>query len=201
MIKLFIADDQKMLNSALVAILDIEDDLEVLGSALDGQEAVDKIRQLKPDVAILDIEMPKLSGLEVSERLRQDIPDIKIIIVTTFANEHYFRQAIRYNVDGYLLKDNSSQSLVDNIKAIYGGQRIYDSELVRSVVDSVQNPLSDRENEILTLISKGRSTKDISRDLYLTEGTVRNYISSILSKSGTSSRIEAVNLAKKNKWI
>lgn len=154
-----------------------------------------------PDVAILDMEMPKLTGLEVASTLQEENSSTQVIILTTFAQQHYFQQAVAYDVAGYLLKDNTSQSLIANIHSIVAGNRVFDPELVQSVLTADINLLTDRELEILQLIKSGTSTKNIAEQVYLTEGTVRNYVSSILSKTGTHSRIEAVNVAEANKWL
>ncbi len=201
MINVYLADDQQMLNSALVALLELESDITVVGSALDGNQALADIKRLNPDVAILDIEMPKLTGLEVASTLQEENSSTQVIILTTFAQQHYFQQAVAYDVAGYLLKDNTSQSLIANIHSIVAGNRVFDPELVQSVLTADINPLTDRELEILQLIKSGTSTKNIAEQVYLTEGTVRNYVSSILSKTGTHSRIEAVNVAEANKWL
>ncbi len=201
MINVYLADDQQMLNSALVALLELESDITVVGSALDGNQALADIKRLNPDVAILDIEMPKLTGLEVASTLQEENSSTQVIILTTFAQQHYFQQAVAYDVAGYLLKDNTSQSLIANIHSIVAGNRVFDPELVQSVLTADVNPLTDRELEILQLIKSGTSTKNIAEQVYLTEGTVRNYVSSILSKTGTHSRIEAVNVAEANKWL
>lgn len=201
MINVYLADDQQMLNSALVALLELESDITVVGSALDGNQALADIKRLNPDVAILDIEMPKLTGLEVASTLQEENASTQVIILTTFAQQHYFQQAVAYDVAGYLLKDNTSQSLIANIHSIVAGNRVFDPELVQSVLTADINPLTDRELEILQLIKSGTSTKNIAEQVYLTEGTVRNYVSSILSKTGTHSRIEAVNVAEANKWL
>ena len=201
MTTLYLADDQKMLLSALASLLDLEDDFDVVGTASDGAQALSDILLKKPELAILDIEMPKLTGLEVASQLREKSVPTKIIILTTFAQETYFQQAVASEVNGYLLKDSKSDLLIRTIHDVLDGQTIFAPELVRTVLRAEKNPLTAREMEVLRTIAKGLSTEEIARAVFLSEGTVRNYISSILSKTGSHNRIEAINTAKVNKCI
>lgn len=201
MTSIYIAEDQEMLNSALSAILNLEDDFTVIGNATDGQTALKEIVSLKPDVAILDIEMPQMTGLEVANELRLTKQNLKIVILTTFARKTYFELAVAAQVNAYLLKDGPTDKLVDSIHKILDGQTIYDSNLVSTILTAVKNPLTPQELKIMKEFSQGKSTQEIADSVFLSNGTVRNYISSILSKTGTHSRIEALNVAKKNGWI
>lgn len=201
MIKIFIAEDQEMLNTALTSILNLEDDLEVIGSALNGETAFQQIKLLKPDLVILDIEMPGMTGIEIAEGLRSIQFEGKIIILTTFARQEYFERAVKVEVDGYLLKDNPTDRLIQSIHNIFEGDTIYAAELVRHMLRPEVNPLTEREITVLEEIANGLSTQAISEKLFLTAGTVRNYISSILSKTGAQSRIDAVNIAKSHQWL
>ncbi|MFD2728902.1 response regulator transcription factor [Enterococcus camelliae] len=201
MTTLFLAEDQTMLNTTLTTILNLEDDFDVIASAADGKEALDKIRKLQPEVVILDIEMPRLTGLEVAKEIRSAGLPIKIIILTTFARECYFQEAVEYNVDAYLLKDSPSDYLVASIRQVLIGNRVFSPELVTTVLRAEKNPLTKREMSVLAGLQTGASTAKMAEELFLSEGTLRNYISSILSKTGTHSRIEAINIAKKNGWI
>ncbi|CAJ1180042.1 two-component response regulator [Companilactobacillus paralimentarius DSM 13238 = JCM 10415] len=201
MTSIYIAEDQEMLNSALSAILNLEDDFTVIGNATEGQTALKEIISLKPDVAILDIEMPQMTGLEVAKELRLTKQDLKIVILTTFARKIYFELAVAAQVNAYLLKDGPTDKLVDTIHKILDGQTIYDSNLVSTILTAVKNPLTPQELKIMKEFSQGKSTQEIADSVFLSNGTVRNYISSILSKTGTHSRIEALNIAKKNNWI
>lgn len=201
MTTIYISEDQEMLNSALSAILDLEDDFQIIGSATDGQTAVQQIIALKPDVAILDIEMPQMTGLEIAKQLRDIKQDIKLIILTTFARKEYFEAAVNNNVNAYLLKDSPTNRLVETIHQVLKGETIFDSALVSTILSAAQNPLTNQELKILKEFSQGKGTQEIADTVFLSYGTVRNYISSILSKTGTHSRIEALNIAKKNNWI
>lgn len=201
MTTIYIAEDQEMLNSALSAILDLEGDFQITGSATDGQTAVQQIIALKPDVAILDIEMPQMTGLEIAKQLRDIEQNIKLIILTTFARKEYFEAAVSNNVNAYLLKDSPTDRLVETIHQVLKGETIFDPALVSTILSAAKNPLTNQELKILKEFSQGKSTQEIADAVFLSYGTVRNYISSILSKTGTHSRIEALNIAKKNNWI
>ncbi|WEG72710.1 response regulator transcription factor [Vagococcus intermedius] len=201
MTTLYIAEDQEMLKTALVTILNLEDDFTVIGSSTNGKTALSDIRKLQPDVAILDIEMPKLTGLEVAAQLKEALPATKCVILTTFSLENYFQQAVTADVSAYLLKDSPSDFLIQTIRSVLNGATIYSPELVKNVLRAEKNPLSKRELEILAHIQHGLSTQEIAKTVFLSEGTVRNYISAILSKTGTRSRIEAINVATQHHWL
>lgn len=164
-----------------------------------GESALQDILRLKPDVAILDIEMPERTGLEVAEEIQS--LNTKVIILTTFARQNYFETAVRIGVQGYLLKDSPTDRLTETINAVVKGATVYDPELVRHVLRTENNPLTEREIDVLQAIAEGKRTSAIAEAVFLSKGTVRNYISSILSKTGAQSRIEAVNIAKKHQWL
>ncbi|EOS7965343.1 response regulator transcription factor [Enterococcus hirae] len=201
MIKLYLAEDQQLLNTALTMILNLETDFEVIGSATDGDTALSDIIKLKPNIVLLDIEMPKLTGLEIAKQLRLLKQDVRIMVLTTFAQEHYFQQALQNNVNGYMLKDSPSEELIRSIRSIMAGDTIFSPGLVIQSFITQKKPLTPRELEILTLLKTGISTQQIAQTLFLSEGTVRNYISAILSKTASRSRIEAINFAIKQGWI
>lgn len=201
MITLYLAEDQSMLNTALSQLLNLEDNLEVLGSATNGKHALAEIQRLQPDVAILDIEMPMMSGLEVAEVLHDKQLATKVIILTTFAQKTYFEKAVEVEVAGYLLKDSPSDDLIETINKVMMGRTVYDPELVVTALSSNKNPLSKREMSVLKAATSGDVTKVMAQKLFLSEGTVRNYLSAIFSKLGVHNRLEAIEVAKKNKWI
>ncbi|WHY73921.1 response regulator transcription factor [Fictibacillus enclensis] len=201
MIRVMIAEDQGMLRGALGALLDLEADIEVVGQAENGERALSLIASLKPDVCLLDIEMPLMSGLEVAEELKRKKLDCRVIIVTTFARPGYFERAVKADVHGYLLKDGSSEELAASIRKIMKGKREYASELVFGSVRGESNPLTEREREVLRLVGEGKTAKEISNELFLSAGTVRNYISEILAKLQVKSRIEAITLAEEKGWM
>lgn len=201
MIRLFLAEDQSLLNTALAQLLDLEDDITVVGTATDGQAAWTAISQLKPDLAVLDIEMPKATGLDVADLIQGAHLPTKVVILTTFAQSAYFQRAVKAGVAGYLLKDAPTDELVANIRRIMAGATVYAPELVQNMVTASTNPLSEREMDVLKAAANGQSTKEIAQTLFLSAGTVRNYLSAIFSKLGVANRMEAVNLAEKNKWL
>lgn len=201
MITLYLAEDQSMLNTALSQLLNLEDNLEVLGSATNGKHALAEIQRLQPDVAILDIEMPMMSGLEVAEVLHDKQLATKVIILTTFAQKTYFEKAVEVEVAGYLLKDSPSDDLIETINKVMMGRTVYDPELVVTALSSNKNPLSEREMSVLKAAVSGDATKVMAQKLFLSEGTVRNYLSAIFSKLGVHNRLEAIEVTEKNKWI
>ncbi|CAM4442461.1 response regulator transcription factor [Paenibacillus tarimensis] len=198
MIRIVIAEDQRLLLGALASLLDLEEDMQVVGRAGNGEEAVKLVREHQPDICVMDIEMPVKSGLEAAEELKG--AGCKMIILTTFARSGYFGRALKAGVNGYLLKDSPSEELADSIRAVMAGKRIYAPELVDEAYGEA-NPLTDREQEVLELMADGRNTKEIAGELQITTGTVRNYISVILDKLGVSSRIEAILRSREKGWI
>ncbi|MCT4479455.1 MULTISPECIES: response regulator transcription factor [Peribacillus] len=199
MIRIVIAEDQRMLLGALGSILDLESDLEVVGKASNGEEAMNLVNQLKPDICITDIEMPVKTGLDVAEEIKDQGHQCKVIILTTFARPGYFERARKAEVGGYLLKDSPSDELANSIRVIMDGRRIYAPELVDMAFEE-ENPLTERECQVLKLIADGKTTKEIASQLYLTNGTVRNYISVILDKLDVSNRVEAIVRFKEKGW-
>ncbi|PWG00498.1 response regulator transcription factor [Levilactobacillus bambusae] len=201
MITLYLAEDQELLNTAMQQLLNLEDDMKVVGSATDGRQAWQEIQAVKPDIAILDIEMPYQSGLTVAAKMKNEALPTRAIILTTFAQRTYFNQAVKADVAAYLLKDSPTDELVAVIRRVQTGEVIYAPELVRNMVTEENNPLTDREMDILKWVAQGASNKKIAAELYLSDGTVRNYLSAIFSKLGIHSRTEAINLAQQNKWL
>lgn len=198
MIRIVIAEDQRMVLGALGSLLNLEDDMEVVGKASNGVEAISLVKQLKPDICIMDIEMPEKTGLDAAEELRGQ--DCKVIILTTFARTGYFQRALKAGVSGYLLKDSPSEELADSIRSVMSGKRIYAPELMDGFY-SEENPLTEREMEVLELVADGKNTKEIASQLTITTGTVRNYISAILDKLEVTNRIEAITQSKEKGWF
>jgi len=172
--------------------------MKVVGKANNGEEVLKLIEQLQPDVCIMDIEMPIKTGLDAAEELKES--DCKVIILTTFARSGYFERARKAGVNGYLLKDSPSEELANSIRVIMDGRRIYAPELVDMAYEE-ENPLTDRESQVLGLIANGKNTKEIASELFITTGTVRNYISVILDKLDVGNRIEAISRFKEKGWF
>lgn len=199
MITIVIAEDQRMLLGALASLLDLEEDMKVVGRASNGEEALALVKQHNPDICIMDIEMPAMSGLEAAEVLKGTC---KVIILTTFARPGYFERAIKAGVCAYVLKDSPSEELAGTIRSVMSGRRVYAPELMDEAYGAGgDNPLTERETEVLGLVAVGKNTKEIASELFLTTGTVRNYISVILDKLDVSNRIEAITRFKEKGWF
>lgn len=198
MIRIVIAEDQRMVRGALASLINLEHDMQVVGQASNGEDAVKLVQQLKPDVCIMDIEMPGKSGLEAAEELKGS--GCKVMILTTFARFGYFERAIKAGAYGYLLKDSPSEELASSIRSIVAGRRIYATELVDDA-SGQENPLTPREKDVLGLIADGKNTREISSQLDITQGTVRNYISVILDKLQVTNRVEAITRFKEKGWF
>lgn len=200
MIRVLIAEDQALVLGALAALLEIEGDIEVVGQARNGTEALDLVRSLRPDVLLTDIEMPQMTGLDLAVALRRDGIPVRVIIVTTFARQGYLRRALEAGVSGYLLKDSPAAQLADAVRRVNAGLRVVDPELATEAW-ATPDPLTDRERQVLRMADEGSSGADIAGKLSLSEGTVRNYLSEAISKLGASNRTEAARMARQKGWL
>jgi two-component system response regulator DesR len=200
MIRILLAEDQSMMRGALGALLSLESDIAVIGSVADGEAAVRDAHRLRPDIVLTDIEMPQLTGLEVAQRVRRFDTPCKVVILTTFARPGYLRRALDAGVAGYLLKDGPAEQLADALRRVHDGQRVIDPALA---VDawSGTDPLGDRERQVLRHAGEGLAAGEIAKELGLTAGTVRNYLSEAIGKLGASNRIEAYRIARQNGWL
>ena len=198
--RLLIAEDQSMLRDAMATLLLMEDTIDEVLQAKNGKEAMDILVDSSIDVAILDIEMPEATGLDVLEFIRNKGISCKVIIVTTFKRAGYFERAIKNNVDAYVLKDRSIDELMKSINNVLAGNKEYSPELMENIFTN-HNPLSNQEKILLAKVKEGLSNKEISSELYLSEGTIRNYISNILTKLNCKNRTEAVKKATEEGWI
>jgi DNA-binding NarL/FixJ family response regulator len=206
MIKLLICDDQYVVREGLKAIFETDTDLQVVGTAADGAEALELIAQLQPDLVLMDLKMPVMNGVQATRHIRQKYPDIRILVLTTYDADEWVFDAIRSGAAGYLLKDTQREALIAAIKDTIAGKTPVDAavagKLFAQVVQGTPGPqsalidsLTEREKDILRLLSAGLSNADIAARLYFSEGTVRNYISSILDKLGVADRTQAAVLA------
>ena len=198
--KLLIAEDQSMLRDAMSTLLSMEDSVESVLQAKDGKEAINLISTNDIDVAILDVEMPEVTGLDVLEYIRSNNIHCKVVIVTTFKRMGYFERAIKNNVDAYVLKDRSIDELMKTINNVLAGHKEYSPELMENIFNS-HNPLTNQEKIILLKIKEGLSNKEIANELFLSEGTIRNYISNILTKLNCKNRTEAVKKSTEEGWL
>ncbi len=200
MIDVLIAEDQSMVLGALAALLETESDIRVVGRAPNGREALEQVERLRPDVLLTDIEMPELTGLEVAgEILRRKLPS-RVIILTTFARAGYLRRALDAGAAGYLLKDSPADELANAVRRVHAGGRVIDPELAREAWVE-RDPLNDRERQVLRFAAEGLASAAIAARLFLSEGTVRNYLSAAISKLGAANRVEAARMARDRGWL
>ncbi|RAP74522.1 response regulator transcription factor [Paenibacillus montanisoli] len=198
--KVIVAEDQGMLRGALSALLDLEDDIEVIGQAENGRQALELILELSPDICVMDIEMPEMSGLDVAEKLKELGHPCRVVILTTFSRSGYFQRAMKAGASGFLLKDSPIDELGAALRKVRQGGRAVSPELALSFWEA-ENPLSEREREVLRLAAEGLTAGDIAGRLYLSAGTVRNYMSEAIQKLEAKNRIDAIGIAERNGWI
>lgn len=198
--KILLAEDQSMLRDALCQLLQLQTDVASVSQAVDGREAVELLKTNPVDVAILDVEMPYQTGLDVLEWVKEHQLDVKVIIVTTFKRPGYFERAVKADVDAYVLKERSIADLMKTIHTVLAGQKEYSPELME-VLMTHKNPLSHQELLVLEAAATGLSNKEIAEKLYLSNGTIRNYMSTILTKLAADNRTEAVRIAQEQGWI
>lgn len=200
MIRILVAEDQAMVLGALAALLSLEDDLEVVGTAPSGAAALELAERLRPDVLVTDIEMPGMTGLELAAALVERQLPSRVVILTTFARPGYLRRAVDAGVRGYLLKDAPASRLAEAIREVARGGKAIDPALAVEAWGEV-DPLTPREREVLRLAGDGWSSADIGSALGLTSGTVRNYLSDAIAKLGAAGRVEAARLAREKGWL
>ena len=200
-IRIVIAEDQALVLGALAALLKLEDDLDVVGTAGNGKDALALCRALRPDIVLTDVEMPQMTGLELAAQLHELGLPGKVVIVTTFARSGYLRRALEAGVRGYLLKDAPVDALAAAIRVVHGGGRAIAPELALESWNSGSDPLTERERQVLRLAGEGRSSGEIARQVHLSKGTVRNYLSEAISKLGAGNRVEAYRLARDAGWL
>jgi two-component system response regulator DesR len=200
-IRVLLAEDQTMLRGALAALLDLEPDIAVIAQAANGRQALRLAAEHAPDVVVTDIEMPERSGLELASDLKLAESKARVIILTTFARPGYLRRALDAGARGYLLKDRPVRELAEAIRHVHAGLRAIDPALAAEVWSADQDPLSDRERQILQRAGDGRSSAEIAAELRLSEGTVRNYLSEAIAKLGAANRIDAARIARTRGWL
>ena len=200
-IRLLLADDQALVRGALAALLGLEPDLEVVAEVARGDEVVDAVRRHQVDVALLDVEMPGMTGIEVVAQLAEAAPAVRSLIVTTFGRPGYLRRAIDAGAAGFVVKDTPADELADAIRRVNAGLRVVDPELATESLIAGTNPLSQREQEVLGLAQTGVPVAEMARDLGLTAGTVRNYLSTATAKTQARSSAEAAVIARDRGWL
>jgi two-component system response regulator DesR len=200
MIRVVVAEDQSMVRGALAALLDLETDIEVIGEAADGVEALALVETLAPDVVITDIEMPEMTGLDLAAEIERRGLAAHVVVLTTFARAGYLRRALDAGAVGYLLKDNPVETLANAVRNVMAGARAVDPELAREAWTE-RDPLSDRERRVLRLAGEGLPTATIANRLSLSEGTVRNYLSDAILKLNAANRTDAARIARDKGWL
>ncbi|MEU1985018.1 response regulator transcription factor [Nocardia sp. NPDC019395] len=201
MIRLLLADDQALVRGALAALLGLESDLEVVAEVGRGDEVLDAVARTKPDVVLLDVEMPGLDGVEVAGLLRARYPEVRVLIVTTFGRPGYLRRAIDAGAGGFVVKDTPARELADAVRRVHMGLRVVDPALATETLTAGTSPLTAREREVLVAAADGAKAAVIAQRLHLSEGTVRNHLSSAIGKTSTRTRAEAVRAAERLGWI
>ena len=200
-VRVLLAEDQAMVRGALSALLSLEDDIEIVAEASRGDEVLPAALDTLPDVALLDIEMPGGDGLEAAAVLHERLPSCLVVILTTFGRSGYLKRAMESGAVGFLLKDAPASELAEAIRGAMKGERVVDPALAAAALSEGDNPLTEREREVLAASEGGATIEDIAATLYLSEGTVRNYLSTAIKKLGARNRVEAARLAEKKGWL
>ncbi|MFG1815107.1 response regulator [Kribbella sp. NPDC049174] len=200
-IRLLIADDQALVRGALAALLDLEPDLEVVAEVGRGDEVIAAAQASKPDVALLDVEMPGLDGIEAAAALRAAVPGVRILMVTTFGRPGYLRRAMEAGAAGFVVKDTPAAQLADAVRRVHQGLRVVDPSLAAETLVAGTSPLTARESDVLRAAREGGTVADIAKELHLSEGTVRNHLSAAIGKTGARTRAEAARIALDNGWL
>ncbi len=199
-IKVIIAEDQALIRGALTALLNLESDIEIVGEAENGIEAGKLLNNTKADILLTDIEMPLMSGLELAQNTALNHKEIKTVIITTFGRAGYIKRALTIGVKGFLLKDTPSEKLAEALRKVMQGKKVIDPELAIAALDDI-DPLSDKERKALKLASEGKTTHEIAELLFLSEGTIRNYLSESIAKLNATNRIDAARIAQQKGWL
>jgi len=204
MIKVYLVEDLALVRDAIAALLSLDINIEVIGQASNGQDALNAIKMLDsdlhPDVILTDIEMPNMNGIELSEQIAAKYPKIKMVIMTTFSRAGYIRRSIAAGAKGFILKEAPSEELVNALKKVMQGQKVIDPELAINALDD-SDPLTDKERKALKLASDGLKTSEIAKQLFISEGTTRNYLSDAIAKLNATNRIDAARIAKQKGWL
>ncbi|GAA0427316.1 DNA-binding response regulator [Acrocarpospora corrugata] len=198
---MLLAEDQTMMRGALALLLGLEPDMEVVAQVGDGDAVVAAALDSRPDVALLDIEMPGRSGLDAAADLRERVPECRVLILTTFGRPGYLRRAMEAGAYGFVVKDGPVEELAATIRRVLAGERVIDPALAAAALSTGPSPLTDRERDVLAVAGDGSTIADIAARLHLSESTVRNYLSAAIGKTGTRNRVEAARLARRNGWL
>jgi two-component system, NarL family, response regulator DesR len=200
-IRLLLADDQALVRGALSALLSLEPDFDVVAEVGRGDQVLAAALEHRPDVALLDVEMPGLDGIAVAAQLTERLPLTKVLIVTTFGRPGYLRRAMEVGATGFMVKDTPSDQLADAIRRVHSGLRVVDPTLAAETLATGDNPLTGREREVLQAARAGGTVADLAGTLFLSEGTVRNHLSAAIGKTGSRTRAEAARVAEERGWL
>jgi two-component system response regulator DesR len=200
-IRVLLAEDQAMVRGALSALLSLEEDIEIVAEASRGDEVIPEALDAFPDVALLDIEMPGGDGLSAAAQLKKRLPTCRVIILTTFGRAGYLKRAMESGALGFMLKDAPASELASAVRRVMAGERVVDPGLAAAALSEGGNPLTERERDVLRASADGATIGDVAAKLYLSEGTVRNYLSTAIKKLGTRNRVEAARLAERKGWL
>lgn len=200
MIKVMVVEDQALVRGAISALLSLDRDIEVVAEAADGRQAKELLISVQPDIVLTDIEMPIMTGLELLEYTAQTHPQCKTVIMTTFSRAGYIRRALAGGAKGFVLKEAPSEYLISTLKQVICGKKVIDPELALSALDDC-DPLTNKERQALRLAGEGYKTAEIAKALYLSEGTIRNYLSEAIAKLNASNRVDAARIAKQKGWL
>ena len=201
MIRVLLAEDQAMMRGALAVLLSLEEDLDVVAQVDDGADIVTRALETQPDVALLDIELPNVSGLDAARELSSALPQCHVVIVTTFSRPGYLQRAMEAGARGFLVKDGPAEGLADSIRRVVAGATVIDPELAGVALRTASCPLTDREREVLAAAEDGSTVADVAARLFLSQSTVRNYLSAAIGKTGTRNRVEAALHARRSGWL
>ncbi|MFC4587746.1 response regulator transcription factor [Sphaerisporangium corydalis] len=201
MIRVLLAEDQGMMRGALALLLGLEDDIEIVAQVSSGEQVVAAALEHRPDVALLDIEMPGRSGLDAAADLRGALPSCRVLILTTFGRPGYLRRAMEAGAQGFMVKDGPVEELAAAVRRVLAGERVIDPALAAAALSAGPSPLTDRERDVLAAAAGGSTIADVAARLHLSESTVRNYLSAAIGKTGTRNRIEAATLARHHGWL
>ena len=200
-IRLLLADDQALVRGALATLLGLESDLEVVAEVGRGDEVVAAAREHRPDVALLDVEMPGIDGIEAARALHATLPEVRVLIVTTFGRPGFLRRALQAGASGFVVKDTPARQLADAVRRVHAGLRVVDPLLAADSLAVGESPLTVRETEVLRAARRGGSVADIAGAVFLSEGTVRNHLSAAIGKTEARNRGDAVRIADENGWL
>lgn len=208
-IKVLVADDHLLVREGICKLLELDEKIQVIGEAVDGEDAVNKAKKLRPDLILMDLNMPKLSGIQASEQIKTLFPDIRIIILTIHDDEEYIFEVLKAGAEGYLQKDVSAEELRSALQMVFNGETLFPASVINRVMgrdrrkpeETIENILTDREIEVLEMMARGNNNRTIGEKLFISEKTVKNHVSSILKKLEVNDRTQAVIYAIKKGWV